>query len=118
MLNRDRTTSNRRQAMSMADLESIAKRLVADGKGILAADETPETLTKRFDALHINSTPDTRRAYREMFFRTAGINAFISGVIMQDETIHQKDTSGKLFTNTLAEQGITPGIKVDTGAKR
>jgi len=104
--------------MSMADLESIAKRLVADGKGILAADETPETLTKRFDALHINSTPDTRRAYREMFFRTAGSSAFISGVILQDETIHQKDTSGKSFANTLAEQGITPGIKVDTGAKR
>jgi fructose-bisphosphate aldolase class I len=104
--------------MGSADLESIAKGLVADGRGILAADETPETLTKRFDALYITSTADSRRAYREMFFTTPGVSAFISGVILQDETIHQKDSTGKPFANLLSQHGITPGIKVDTGAKR
>jgi fructose-bisphosphate aldolase class I len=99
------------------DLETTARALVAGGKGILAADETPGTLTRRLDGLKIVSTPDSRRDYREMFFTTPGIAEFISGVIMQDETIRQKSTQGMLLTNVLAQQGILPGIKVDNGAK-
>ena len=91
--------------------------LVAGGKGILAADETPRTLTRRLDALKIESTPDSRRAYREMFFTTPGIAEFISGVIMQDETIRQKSSTGTALADLLAQQGIIPGIKVDNGAK-
>ena len=103
--------------MATVDLESTAQALVADGKGILAADETPPTLTRRFDALHIDSTPDSRRAYREMLFTTPGIAEFISGVIMQDETIHQKSPTGTPLADVLVHQGVIPGIKVDTGAK-
>src|SRR5262245_348536 len=99
------------------DLEKTAQALVAGGKGILAADETPGTLTKRFEALGIVSTPDSRRTYREMFFTTPGVAQFISGVIMQDETIHEKSSIGTSLANVLATQGIIPGIKVDTGAK-
>src|SRR5262245_18930864 len=103
--------------MAIADPETIAKALVADGKGILAADETPTTLTKRFDALKIQSTPDSRQAYREMFFTTPNIADSISGVIMQDETIHQKNSSGTPLAGLLTQQGVIPGIKVDNGAK-
>src|SRR5215510_9519617 len=103
--------------MPIADLEMIAKALVADGKGVLAADETPTTLTKRFDALKIGSTPDSRRAYRDMFFTTPGVARSISGVIMQDETIHQKSSTGTPLAEVLAKQGMIPGIKVDTGTK-
>jgi fructose-bisphosphate aldolase class I len=99
------------------DLENTARLLVAGGKGILAADETPGTLTRRLDALKIESTPDSRRAYREMFFTTPGIAEFISGVIMQDETIRQKSSTGIALADLLAQQGIIPGIKVDNGAK-
>ena len=103
--------------MATVDLESTAQALVADGKGILAADETPTTLTRRFDALQIDSTPDSRRAYREMLFTTPGVAECISGVIMQDETIHQKSSTGTPLADVLAQQGVMPGIKVDTGAK-
>ncbi len=99
------------------DLENTARLLVAGGKGILAADETPGTLTRRLDALKIESTPDSRRAYREMFFTTPGIAEFISGVIMQNETIRQKSSTGIALADLLAQQGIIPGIKVDNGAK-
>lgn len=99
------------------ELASTARALVASGKGILAADETPGTLTRRLEALKIESTPDSRRAYREMFFTTPGIAEFISGVIMQDETIRQKSSKGTALADLLAQQGIIPGIKVDNGAK-
>src|SRR5262245_43846502 len=92
--------------MTIVDLGKTAKALVADGKGILAADETPGTLTKRFEALKIESTADTRRAYREMFFTTPGAAQFISGVIMQDETIQQKSSSGTSLADVLAKQGM------------
>jgi len=98
------------------DLETLARTLVADGKGILAADETVPTLTKRFDPLGIRSTEESRRTYREMLF-TAGVAQFIGGVIMQDETIHQKSPDGTPLAEVLLKQGILPGIKVDTGAK-
>jgi fructose-bisphosphate aldolase class I len=103
--------------MMKSDIESTATTLVADGKGILAADETPGTLTKRFDALGIRSTEQSRRAYREVLFTAPDAATFISGVIMQDETIRQKSSAGALFPQVLASRGMVPGIKVDTGAK-
>jgi fructose-bisphosphate aldolase class I len=99
------------------DTESTVKTLVADGKGILAADETPGTLTGRFEALGIRSTEQSRRAYREMLFTAPDAANSISGVIMQDETIRQKSSTGAPLAQVLASRGIVPGIKVDTGAK-
>jgi fructose-bisphosphate aldolase, class I len=98
-------------------LEETAQALVAEGKGILAADETVGTLSKRFDARGIPSTPESRRAYREMLFTTPDLARFISGVIMYDETIRQADQRGVPFAEVLSRAGIIPGIKVDTGAK-
>jgi fructose-bisphosphate aldolase, class I len=103
--------------MTRRDLESVAQTLVAEGKGILAADETIPTLTKRFDTLGINSTEQSRRTYREMLFTSPGAAAFISGVIMYDETIRQESSAGTPLAEALTAQGILPGIKVDTGAK-
>src|SRR5438093_5965110 len=103
--------------MNITHLERTAEDLVAEGKGILAADETPETLTKRFAQLKIDSTPDSRRVYREMFFTAPDVAEFISGVIMQDETIRQKSSTGTSLAEVLMRNGIIPGIKVDTGAK-
>ena len=99
------------------DTVSTARTLIADGKGILAADETPGTLTKRFDALGIRSTAESRCAYRELLFTTPDASSSISGVIMQDETIRQKSSTGLPLAQLLASRGIVPGIKVDTGAK-
>ena len=99
------------------DAMSTARTLIADGKGILAADETPGTLTKRFDALGIRSTAESRCAYRELLFTTPDASSSISGVIMQDETIRQKSSTGLPLAQLLASRGIVPGIKVDTGAK-
>jgi hypothetical protein len=92
-------------------------RRTAEGKGILAADETIPTLTKRFNTLGIKSTEQSRRTYREMLFTSPGAAEFISGVIMYDETIRQKSSSGAPLVETITAQGILPGIKVDTGAK-
>jgi fructose-bisphosphate aldolase, class I len=99
------------------DLESIAATLVADGKGILAADESVATATRRFDPLGIPSTEQSRRAYREMLFTTSGAAEFISGAILYDETIRQKSSDGTPLAEVLSSQGIVPGIKVDTGAE-
>ena len=99
------------------NIENTARALVADGKGILAADETPGTLTKRFDALGIRSTEESRRTYREMLFTAPKAATFISGVILQDETIRQKSSTGMPLSQVLESRGIVPGIKVDTGAK-
>ena len=99
------------------DLESVAEALVADGKGILAADETVPTLTKRFDTLGIRSTEQSRRTYREMLFSAPSASDFISGVILQDETIHQQSAGGRPLVALLSQQGMIPGIKVDSGAK-
>lgn len=98
------------------DLQAIAAALVARGRGILAADETPGTLTRRFDAAGVASTEDSRRAYREMLFTAPGAAQHLSGVILQDETIHQQSSSGAPFAELLASAGILPGIKVDKGA--
>jgi fructose-bisphosphate aldolase, class I len=103
--------------MTSDDLESVALTLVAEGKGILAADETIPTLTRRFDTLGVKSTEQSRRTYREMLFTSPGAAEFISGVIMYDETIRQKSSRGAPLAQALAVQGVLPGIKVDTGAK-
>lgn len=103
--------------MARQDLEQTARALVAGGKGILAADETVPTVTKRLNALQIESTADSRRTYREMFFSTPGAGEFISGAILYDETIRQNSSSGVPLAEMLMKQGIIPGIKVDMGAK-
>jgi fructose-bisphosphate aldolase, class I len=103
--------------MKKHSLEETALELVTAGKGILAADETVSTIGKRFEALQIPSTAETRRAYREMLFTTPGLSEFVSGVIMYDETIRQADSTGEALPAALTRAGIVPGIKVDTGAK-
>src|SRR6187397_132891 len=103
--------------MSKQDLETTAKELVADGKGILAADESTGTIKKRLDSIGVESTEDTRRAYRELLFTTEGAEEYISGVILYDETIRQSAADGTPFPELLESKGIIPGIKVDQGAK-
>ena len=103
--------------MKTENLESIAEKLVAPGKGILAADESSGTIEKRLKSISVPSTEENRRAYREVLFTTAGAGEFISGVILFDETIRQKTSDGRTFVKALEQQGIIPGIKVDKGAK-
>jgi len=101
----------------MTDLERTAAALVAGDKGILAADESSGTIKKRFDAIAVESTEESRRSYREMLFTTPGLEEDISGVILYDETLGQKTKDGVLFAELLASKGVLPGIKVDSGAK-
>jgi fructose-bisphosphate aldolase class I len=103
--------------MTEHTLEGIARALVAPGKGILAADESFPTIAKRFSTLGIESSEDVRRNYREMLFMTPGVEEFISGGILFDETLRQKTASGKPFVQAMNERGIIPGIKVDAGTK-
>ena len=103
--------------MAPKELESVARSLVAEGKGILAADESSPTIEKRFKGIGLPSTEENRRAYRDLLFTTLGASEFVSGVILFDETIRQKAKDGTPFPEVLAKQGIVPGIKVDTGAK-
>ena len=103
--------------MKTETLESVAKKLVAPGKGILAADESSGTIEKRLKSINVPSTEENRRAYREVLFTTKGAGEFISGVILFDETIRQKTRDGRTFVEALEGQGIIPGIKVDKGAK-
>jgi len=99
------------------NLQSIAKKLVAPGKGILAADESSGTIEKRLKSIGVTSTEENRRAYRDVLFTTGGVGEFISGVILFDETIRQKTRDGRTFVAVLEQQAIIPGIKVDKGAK-
>jgi fructose-bisphosphate aldolase class I len=99
------------------ELHETALRLVAPGKGILAADESSGTIARRFAAIDVESTEESRRAYRDLLFTTPGAEQFISGVILFDETIRQQDHDGTPFPALLAGLGIVPGIKVDRGAK-
>ena len=99
--------------MNAQALSATARAIVADGKGILAADETPGTLSKRLAVHGIESTPDTRRAYRELFLTTPDIAPLLGGVILQDETIHQRASTGQPFAALLMGRNIVPGIKVD-----
>jgi fructose-bisphosphate aldolase, class I len=101
----------------MNELHETAKALVAEGKGILAADESSGTIAKRFAAIGVESTEESRRAYRDLLFTTPGAEQFISGVILFDETIRQRSADGTPFPELLAAQGVIPGIKVDEGAK-
>src|SRR5690606_25434430 len=105
------------ECMNRSELESTARRMAAEGKGILAADESTGTIKKRFDVIKLESTEETRRTYREMLFTTPGAAEYISGVIFYDETLRQKTKDGVPFPEYLTKAGIVPGIKVDTGAK-
>jgi len=98
-------------------LEDIAEAMVAEGKGILAADESSGTIKKRFDTIDLESTEDNRRDYREMLFRAEAMKSSISGVILFDETIRQKAADGTPLVDLIKAAGAVPGIKVDAGAK-
>ncbi len=100
-----------------SQLRDVAEAMVARGKGILAADESTGTMSKRLEAVDIEATDETRRAAREVMFTTEGTEEYISGVIMYDTTIRESTKDGKPFPELLDEKGILPGIKVDTGAK-
>jgi len=102
-LNKDKTT-----------MQETVQKLLAPGKGLLAADESTKTITKRFAALGLTSTPELNRKYREMLFSTTGIEEFLGGIIMFDETVRQS-VEGKTFPQYLTGRGIIPGIKVDGG---
>ncbi|MCA1707990.1 MAG: fructose-bisphosphate aldolase class I [Actinobacteria bacterium] len=102
---------------STRDLEATARTILADGRGILAADESTGTMSKRLEGEGIEPTEETRRRFRELMFTTDGIEQWIGGVILYDETIRQSTSDGTPFPQYLAGRGIAPGIKVDTGAK-
>ena len=99
------------------NIEEIANYIVADGKGILAADESNPTCGKRFDSIGVESNEENRRDYREMLFRSEGMKGNIGGVILFDETIRQKAEDGTTLVNVILDQGALPGIKVDQGLK-
>ena len=101
----------------MRNITDIAKALAAPGKGILAADESSPTIEKRFKAIQVTSTEESRLAYRELLFSTPGLGQYISGVILFDETLRQRAADGTPVPELLRRQGIIPGIKVDNGAK-
>jgi fructose-bisphosphate aldolase class I len=101
----------------MSDLHATATELVAAGKGILAADESTGTIEKRFDSIGLESTPESRRGYRQMLLTTPGLADHVSGVILFDETLRQATDGGEPFAEVLRGTGVIPGIKVDTGAK-
>ena len=103
--------------MNFSGLSDIARYIVSDGKGILAADESNPTCTKRFDSIGIESTEDNRRNYRETLFTAEGMRENIGGTILFDETLRQKARNGKQLTEVILEQGALPGIKVDKGLK-
>jgi len=98
-------------------LKKTAKTTVAPGKGLLAADESSGTIAKRFDSVGQENTEETRRAYRQLLLTADGIENYLSGVILYDETIRQKTDDGQPFAEALKARGIIPGIKVDMGAK-
>ena len=101
--------------MSLNNIEEIAAFIVADGKGILAADESNPTCGKRFDSIGVESTEENRRDYRELLFKSKGMKDNIGGVILFDETIRQSAKDGTLLRDLIKNQGALPGIKVDKG---
>ncbi len=103
--------------MDKALLSKTAAGMVATGRGLLAADESSGTCEKRFKSVGVDCTEENRRAYRELLFTTPGVEKFVSGVILFDETIRQKTKDGVPFADYLAKKGVIPGIKVDKGAK-
>src|SRR6201996_1571876 len=104
--------------MNLADLNKVALAMVTPGKGLLAADESSGTIKKRFDAINVVSTEESRRDYREMLFRSQeAMNNFISGVILYDETIWQNAKDGTPLIKLIEQTGAIPGIKVDEGTQ-
>ena len=103
--------------MDINKLSAIAKRLVSNNKGVLAADESSPTIKKRFDSIGIESTENNRRDYRELLFSTNGIEDYISGIILYEETLFQKSLNGNLLIDLLKDKKIIPGIKVDKSTK-
>ena len=101
----------------MTDLHQIALKIVSGGKGILAADESIGTMTKRFDAIKVESNPENRLKFREILFSSSGMRDYIGGVILFDETIKQKTNKGINIPDLINNTGSVVGIKVDTGAK-
>src|SRR6201981_3637921 len=105
-------------AMNLAELNKVAEAMVAPGRGILAADESSGTIKKRFDAIGVESTAESRRDYRELLFRSSeAMSKYISGVILYDETIRQKAKAGTSLVKVIENAGAIPGIKVDKGTK-
>jgi len=102
----------------MSEIEKIAKQIVAKGRGILAADESTGTMTKRLSNVNVESTAENRLKFRETLFSSEGMKNYIGGVILYDETIKQKTSSGKTIPELIKSFGSVPGIKVDTGAKK
>jgi fructose-bisphosphate aldolase class I len=103
--------------MNLSDLEKVARAMVVKGKGLLAADESSSTIKKRFDGIKLDSTEEHRRTYRDMLLTASGAQEWVSGVILYDETIRQKTSTGVNFAEYLQSIGVLPGIKVDLGAK-
>ena len=103
--------------MDKTSLERIANAMVARGKGILAADESAPTIKRRFDTIGLESTEENRRTWRELLITAPGGGESLSGMILFDETLRQSTSDGEPFPRALQDQGILPGIKVDTGAK-
>lgn len=103
--------------MNMDELKSVAKAIAANQKGVLAADESNPTIKKRFDTIGLESTEEHRRRYRELLFTADGIEEYIGGVILFDESLRQSTQDGTPFAALLTSRGIVPGIKVDKGAK-
>jgi len=103
--------------MNIDELKSVAKAIVTNQKGVLAADESNPTIKKRFDTIGLESTEEHRRRYRELLFTADGIEQYIGGVILFDESLRQSTKDGTPFATLLTGRGIVPGIKVDKGAK-
>ena len=101
----------------MSELNKIALKILSNGNGILAADESNGTMTKRLDAVNVPSTPENRLLFRETLFLSKSMKDCIGGVILYDETINQTSNSGKKIPTLISKSGAVPGIKVDTGAK-
>jgi fructose-bisphosphate aldolase class I len=101
----------------MSELNKIALKILSNGKGILAADESNGTMTKRLDSINVPSTPENRLLFRETLFSSEGMKNFIGGVILYDETINQTSSSKQTIPELISKSGAVPGIKVDTGAK-
>ena len=101
----------------MSELNKIALKIISNGKGILAADESNGTMTKRLEAVNVKSTPENRLSFREILFSSDGMKDYIGGVILYDETINQISSTGKSIPDLISSSGAVPGIKVDTGAK-
>ena len=101
----------------MSELNKIALKIISNGKGILAADESNGTMTKRLKDVYVDSTPENRLLFRETLFASESMREYIGGVILYDETINQKTSSGKSIPDLISSTGALPGIKVDTGAK-